>query len=78
MVTAYSTTRRNSPAAPGKHDGLYRPTKAGEPASPLGELVVRAASEGYQKNQKNPVPFHGYYYRLLKGQGKSAESGALD
>jgi hypothetical protein len=24
------------------------------------------------------LPFHGYYYRLLKGQGGNAESGALD
>ncbi len=62
----------------GKHDGLYWPAKAGEPPSPLGELVVRAAGEGYRKKGKEAVPFHGYYYRILKGQGKSAESGALD
>jgi hypothetical protein len=62
----------------GKRDGLYWPVKAGEPPSPLGELIVRAAGEGYQKRDKHAAPFHGYYYRLLKGQGKNAESGALD
>jgi hypothetical protein len=62
----------------GKRDGLYWPVKAGEAASPLGELVARAAGEGYQNKKKSPAPFHGYYYRLLKGQGKNAESGALD
>jgi hypothetical protein len=65
-------------SSPGKHDGLYWPTKAGEPASPLGELVVRAGGEGYNKKSGGPQPFHGYYYRMLKGQGKSAESGAFD
>jgi len=64
-------------SSPGKRDGLYWPAKAGEPASPLGVLVAHAAGQGYQKSDK-PTPFHGYYYRMLKGQGKSAESGALD
>ena len=62
----------------GKRDGLYWPTKAGETASPLGALVARASSEGYKKQEKGPPPFHGYYYRLLKGQGKNAPSGELD
>src|SRR4030095_1553551 len=65
-------------SSPGKRDGLYLPAKAGEPASPLGVLVAHAAGQGYQKSDKEPTPFHGYYYRMLKGQGKSAESGALD
>jgi DUF2950 family protein len=61
----------------GKHDGLYWPVKADEPPSPLGELVVKAANEGYGK-QKSPSPYHGYNFRMLKGQGKHAESGAFD
>jgi len=65
-------------SSPGKRDGLYWPTKAGEPASPLGPLVARAAGQGYAKGETGPRPFHGYYYRMLKGQGKSAESGAVD
>ncbi len=62
----------------GKRDGLYWPTKADEPASPLGLFVARAAQEGYKMGGKTPTPYHGYYYRMLKGQGKNAESGAFD
>jgi hypothetical protein len=65
-------------SSPGKRDGLYWPAKAGEPASPLGVLVARAAGQGYTKTDKGPTPFHGYMFRMLKGQGKNAESGALD
>ena len=65
-------------SSPGKHDGLYWPTKAGEEQSPLGALVAEAAGQGYKSKQSGPTPYHGYYYRLLKGQGKSAQSGALD
>lgn len=65
-------------SSPGKHDGLYWPAKAGEPASPLGALVAQAAGQGYSKGEKGPRPFHGYYFRMLKGQGKGAESGAVD
>jgi len=65
-------------SSPGKRDGLYWPVKDGEPASPLGVLVARASGEGYTKSDKAPAPYHGYYYRMLKGQGKSAQSGAFD
>ena len=62
---------------PGKRDGLYWPVKSGEPPSPLGALVASAADEGYAK-QKKPQPFHGYYFRPLKGQGRDATTGELD
>ncbi len=65
-------------SSPGKRDGLYWPVKAGEPSSPLGDLVAQASGEGYKKAAKGPTPYHGYYYRMLKGQGKNAESGAID
>jgi hypothetical protein len=65
-------------SAPGKHDGLYWSTRAGEPESPLGPLLARAAGEGYKKSERAPMPYHGYYYRMLKGQGKNAESGAFE
>src|SRR5207247_5914329 len=54
------------------------PTKAGEPASPLGALVAKASGEGYKKKESGPTPYRGYYYRMLKGQSKSASGGALD
>ena len=54
-------------STPGKHDGLYWPTKPGEPESPLGSLVAQAKpGEGY----------HGYHYQILTAQGKDAPGGA--
>jgi len=63
---------------PGKRDGLYWPTKDGELQSPLGVLAAQAADEGYKRSEPPPAPYHGYFYRMLKGQGKNAESGAFD
>ena len=60
----------------GKHDGLYWEAKNGEEQSPLGPLVAQAAREGYANPELNP--FHGYYFRVLKGQGKNAEGGAYN
>ena len=42
------------------------------------ELVAQATSEGFQANGWGPTPYHGYYYRMLKGQGQHAGSGPLD
>ena len=49
---------------PGKKDGLYWPTAEGETQSPLGELAAQASAEGYKAGEK-PIPYHGYYYRIL-------------
>jgi hypothetical protein len=57
----------------GKHDGLYWPAVTGEEVSPLGPLIADAEEEGYK--QKG-TPYHGYYYRILTGQGKDAPGGA--
>ena len=67
-------------SSPGKQDGLYWPTAAGEPPSPLGPLVVQAASEGYKGKEGNDDArtYHGYHFRLLKGQGAHAKGGAFD
>jgi len=60
---------------PGRRDGLYWQVAEGEVPSPLGPFMARAAAEGYKKGDK-PIPFHGYYYRILKGQGRKAPGGA--
>lgn len=61
-----------------KHDGLYWKAKEGSKTSPLGPLVAEAAQEGYAKSAEAITlsPFHGYYFRILKGQGKDARGGA--
>ena len=65
---------------PGKKNGLYWETKEGEEPSPLGELVADARAEGYARTgpKQGPIPFHGYYFRMLKKQGKHAPGGAFD
>ena len=62
----------------GKRDGLYWETKPDEQPSPLGLLVARARGEGYKGAGGKPVPYHGYYYKILTGQGKDAQGGAYD
>ncbi|MEW6002797.1 MAG: DUF2950 domain-containing protein [Nitrospirota bacterium] len=60
----------------GKRDGLYWEAKEGEEESPLGPLVARAAKEGYANADLSP--FHGYYFKILKGQGKHANGRAYN
>ncbi|HSF30324.1 MAG TPA: DUF2950 domain-containing protein [Candidatus Tectomicrobia bacterium] len=63
----------------GKRDGLYWVAEPGEEASPLGPLAANARDEGYQKGKgSKPIPYHGYYYRILKAQGPEAPGGAYD
>ncbi len=63
----------------GRHNGLYWPAAEGEPASPAGEFVAAASSEGYRASGSGePTPYHGYYYRMLYAQGGSAPGGAMD
>jgi hypothetical protein len=64
-------------SSPGKKDGLYWPSAEGQPESPLGDLFADASAEGYKPGAK-PIPYHGYYYRILKRQGSGAPGGAFD
>jgi len=62
---------------PGKKNGLYWEAKAGEPQSPLGPIMTQMMGEGYKaKPSATPIPYHGYYYRILTAQGKDAAGGA--
>ena len=64
-------------STPGKRDGLFWPVSASEALSPLGPLVGLATHEGYGKKAAGQsVPYHGYHFRMLAGQGKSAPDGA--
>jgi hypothetical protein len=61
-----------------RKNGLYWETKEGEEPSPLGPAITQAKEEGYKKSGDKPIPLHGYYYRILKAQGKNAAGGAFD
>jgi hypothetical protein len=65
---------------PGKKNGLYWKAKEGDEQSPLGPLVGVAQEKGYSGKQSEgrPIPYHGYYYRILKAQGKNAKGGDYD
>ncbi len=60
-------------SAKGKKDGLYWEAKEGEEESPFGPLIAKASAEGYKEQ-----PFHGYYFRIIKAQGRNAKGGAFD
>jgi len=63
----------------GKRNGLYWETAEGQPESPIGPLIASASAEGYKKESGgNPIPFHGYYYKVLTKQGRNAPGGAKD
>jgi len=66
-------------SSPGKKDGLYYPSSDANDQSPFGPLAADAALEGYgpvSGSRKNPKPYHGYLFHILKAQGASAPGGA--
>ena len=69
-------------SSPGQRDGLFWETKPGEKPSPLGSLVAKAQAEGYRPKgpgtSATSSPYHGYYYRILTGQGPHAPDGPYD
>ncbi len=67
-------------SSPGKRDGLFWPVAEGELQSPLAPLIDQAIEEGYPGEivSGKPIPYQGYYFRVLKGQGEQAPGGAKD
>jgi hypothetical protein len=63
-------------STPGKKDGLF--WRDDSDPSPLGALAAEASAEGYKAGAAGPTPYHGYYFRILKGQGSDAPGGALN
>ncbi|HRO10759.1 DUF2950 domain-containing protein [Amaricoccus sp.] len=64
----------------GTHDGLYWPSEPGQPESPIGDFMARAAADGYSIDGTDvePEPYLGYYFHILTKQGPHAPGGALD
>ncbi len=66
-------------SAPGKKDGLYWPPDLDGEVSPLGPLLAEAQAQGYARNPREagmpPEPFHGYFFKILTAQGRSAPLG---
>ena len=62
-------------SSPGKQDGLAWQAADGSWQGPVGEGVARLIAEGYRERYE---PFHGYYFKVLKGQGPAAPLGEMD
>jgi hypothetical protein len=59
----------------GKHDGLAWLDPDGTWGGPVGEGVAKAIAQGYSDKSQ---PYHGYYFKILKGQGPAAPLGQMD
>jgi hypothetical protein len=59
----------------GKHDGLAWQNTDGTWGGPLGEQAARAIAQGYSSRAE---PYHGYFFKVLKGQGPAAPLGQMD
>jgi hypothetical protein len=62
-------------STPGKQDGLAWRTQDGKWEGPVGEEIAGAIAEGYKDKYQ---PYHGYYFKILKGQGPAAPMGQMD
>jgi len=62
-------------STPGKQDGLAWQNADGTWGGPVGEEIARAIEQGYSAT---PQPYHGYFFKVLKGQGPAAPLGPMD
>jgi hypothetical protein len=62
-------------STPGKQDGLAWQNTDGTWDGPVGEKVARAVERGYTSRTE---PYHGYFFKVLKGQGPAAPLGEMD
>jgi hypothetical protein len=62
-------------STPGKHDGLVWRTANGSLDGPVSEDIAKALQEGYSDRSQ---PYHGYYFKILKGHGPAAPLGQMN
>src|SRR6185503_16323471 len=62
-------------STPGTQDGLAWQNSDGTWAGPIGEKVAAAIARG---DSNRSEPYHGYFFKVLKGQGPAAPLGELD
>jgi hypothetical protein len=59
----------------GKQDGLGWQNPDGSWGGPIGEKIAQAIEQGYSPGAE---PYHGYFFKILKGQGPAAPLGQMD
>jgi hypothetical protein len=62
-------------STPGSQDGLAWQNADGAWEGPIGEKIARAIEQGYNLEAE---PYHGYFFKILKGQGPAAPLGEMD
>jgi Protein of unknown function (DUF2950) len=62
-------------STPGKQDGLAWQNPDGSWDGPIGEKIARAIEQGYSGGAE---PYHGYFFKILKGQGPAAPLGEMN
>jgi Protein of unknown function (DUF2950) len=62
-------------STPGKQDGLAWQNPDGSWGGPVGEKIAAAIQQGYSSKAG---PYHGYFFKVLKGQGPDAPLGQMD
>ena len=62
-------------STPGKQDGLAWQNPDGTWAGPVGENIARVIEQGYSSSSE---PYHGYFFKVLKGQGPAAPLGEMN
>jgi hypothetical protein len=62
-------------STPGKQDGLAWQNSDGSWGGPIGEKIAQAIEQGYSSSAD---PYHGYFFKVLKGQGPDAPLGEMD
>jgi hypothetical protein len=62
-------------STPGKQDGLAWQNTDGTWGGPVGEKIARAIEQGYTSGSE---PYHGYFFKILKGQGPAAPLGEMN
>lgn len=60
---------------PGKQDGLAWQNPDGSWGGPIGEKIARVIEQGYSPGAE---PYHGYFFKILKGQGPASPLGQMD
>jgi hypothetical protein len=59
----------------GKQDGLAWQNPDGSWGGPIGEKIAHAIEQGYTSGSE---PYHGYFFKILKGQGPAAPMGEMN
>jgi hypothetical protein len=62
-------------STPGTQDGLAWQNADGTWGGPVGDKIARAIEQGYTIGSE---PYHGYFFKILKGQGPAAPLGEID